>query len=66
MEWISTKERPPKKNSDVLLCEDNYDIHIGMLFRAGNGRDMYVLESGEYLELDEVIYWMKILEPPKQ
>ncbi len=49
-----------------MLCDDSYDIHIGMLFRAGNGRDMYVLESGEYLELDEVIYWADILRPPKE
>jgi len=66
MDWIRTKDKLPTKKVDVILCEDNHDIHIGMLFTAGNRRDMYILESGEYLELNEVIYWMEIKEPPKE
>ena len=60
-EWISVRDRLPKVHQDVLLSLRNLDVVVG--FRAET--EPYFYCQGDYIEPQNVLAWMPLLEPYK-
>lgn len=66
-EWISVKDRLPKKNKNVLIYRGN---HIGdmMYVYTYKGNSEWEDEYGYWSRTDEegITHWMHLPEPPRE
>lgn len=77
-EWISIKDRLPRKNGKYLCCDKDKHIHI-----LSFAQNLYSIDSWDfakehrsgfydysdeygYYEWDGVTHWMPLPEPPKE
>lgn len=61
--WISTANKLPDKNEDVLLYHIRYGVTIGFLSR---GNHWYIGGIDDIQDGDTVIAWMPLPEPPEE
>lgn len=76
-EWISVKDRLPKKNGDYLCYDGNY-IRLLSFAKSLYSVDKYTFTNEHrsgfydydiewgYCEWDEVTHWMPLPKPPKE
>lgn len=67
MEWIDVKDRLPEKDQDVLIYGyTRYNSNIKPHFKIDIGfiwKDEWELQDSD---IEEVISWMPLREPPKE
>ena len=74
MEWISVKDRLPKKNERVLVTDGKkICLHYKQSFinwEDAKGEDLYCSCSENYDRCDfregEITHWMPLPSPPKE
>ena len=69
MEWISTKDRMPEENEDILFTEGK-DIYrgywttfLGKAFHQTPPEDQYF---GDDFSLEQITHWMPLPKLPNQ
>lgn len=64
MEWISVKDKLPEKEKNVLYCDIETEIYLGMLI---DGMDKEIYWSHyDYLEDHDITHWMPLPNPPEK
>ena len=69
MEWIKCSERLPKHEQNVIIYDKNGDIWYDVMFtnyEEDEQPSFYFEPTDNIIMLDEVTYWMPLLEPPKE
>jgi len=70
MDWIQSKDRLPKHEEQVLVCDDNVVCYARCSYSPSGAIYLNIFDHtiyGEWhLMIEENIYWMPLPKPPNR
>jgi len=72
MNWVSVKDKIPKKNHEVLFVNGKNEVSVGSLMPYEPGNDIWASDYSIYFndtlqcELATCKFWMPLPNPPEE